>query len=361
MRILIDALSFETRDGGFATALIGLVKTACKISDFEFVVACHRSNRDFFRALGAETYCVAFPSRLKWYLAPLIVEKIARRVGADAIHHEISGPGVTGRVPFSVTVHDLHFLEKDHVRRSGLGGLAMERYWRNYFVGSLRSARRIKTVSRTTLNDVALHCQNVPASMVECIYPCIDPLYEAGKRREYQAQGSLNILFLGSIVPRKNLGFLLRALSRVQRSWHLDIVGNVWWGAQELATWQDDSRISVHGYLETSQLAEVADRAHLLISPARYEGFGLPCAEAMSAGLPVFASDIPAHREFVPSDCLFGLDDPSHLARMIDHLDGQTYERLLAGASSVAEQFTEEKHILNHTKFFQRAFAPGVR
>lgn len=357
MRILIDALSFESRDGGFATALGGLVKTVCKISEFEFVVACHQSNRDFFRSLGAETYCVAFPRRLKWYLAPLMIEQIARRVGADAIHHEISGPGITRRIPFSITVHDLHFLERDHVRRRGLGGLAMERYWRNYFVGSLRSARRIKTVSLTTLRDVTVQCRDVP--VVECIYPCIEPLYEP-TTREYQTQGSLKLLFLGSIVPRKNLGFLLQALSRVQRPWHLDIVGNVWWGAQELSAWQGDPRITVHGYLEASTLAQVANRAHLLVSPARYEGFGLPCAEAMSAGLPVFASDIAAHREFVPYECLFGLDDPSHLARMIDDLDRRMYEGLLAGASRIAGQFSEKMHILNHAKFFQGAFAPGV-
>ena len=33
------------------------------------------------------------------------------------------------------------------------------------------------------------------------------------------------------------------------------------------------------------------------IAPSTVEGFGLPVAEALSLGVPVIASDIPAHRE----------------------------------------------------------------
>lgn len=361
MRILIDALTFESRDGGFATALKGLVSTVTKIGGFDFVVACHPSSRATFESLGAQVHAVSFPIRLRWHLAPFLIEKIAKRVGADAIHHEISAPGIFGRFPFSVTVHDLHFSAKNHVRRTGLTGLAMEQYWRSYFVPSLKAAKRIKSVSNTTRDDIVRRLPHISSERIECIYPKIEPLYATKTERNFSTGTPLRLLFLGSIVPRKNLSFLLQALKHVRRPWELDVVGNIWWGAAGLSEWKSDDRVRLHGYLESTELARISASAHLFVSPATYEGFGLPSAEAMSAGLPVFASDISAHREFIPREWLFCLEDPLELTRMIEKLDYEGYELLLGRLPHIAEQFSEEVHVSKHASFFRDAFAAGVK
>ena len=44
--------------------------------------------------------------------------------------------------------------------------------------------------------------------------------------------------------------------------------------------------------------------AEVLLFPSASEGFGYPPAEAMAAGCPVIASDLPAHNEIIPSRCL---------------------------------------------------------
>jgi glycosyltransferase involved in cell wall biosynthesis len=56
----------------------------------------------------------------------------------------------------------------------------------------------------------------------------------------------------------------------------------------------DPARVRVLGRLSDADLAVTLDRATVLISPSRAEGFGLPVVEAMAAGTPVISSDAPA-------------------------------------------------------------------
>ena len=55
-----------------------------------------------------------------------------------------------------------------------------------------------------------------------------------------------------------------------------------------------------------------------LIFASHAEGFGLPVVEALQHGLPVFASDIPIHREVGRDYCsYFDNQDPDSLAHLV--------------------------------------------
>jgi len=62
------------------------------------------------------------------------------------------------------------------------------------------------------------------------------------------------------------------------------------------------------GWLPHDAMRREIARARVVLCPAREEGFGMVAAEALAAGRPVVASDIPAHREACGGRALYARD-----------------------------------------------------
>ena len=56
--------------------------------------------------------------------------------------------------------------------------------------------------------------------------------------------------------------------------------------------------------LSDEQLVAALQHAEALLFPSISEGFGYPPAEAMAAGCPVIAANLPAHNAVIPKRCL---------------------------------------------------------
>jgi glycosyltransferase involved in cell wall biosynthesis len=109
------------------------------------------------------------------------------------------------------------------------------------------------------------------------------------------------VLFAGNREPRKNLGTLLRAHAAARSSQEgvppLVVVGPAGWGDAWEGERPDPQHVRLLGYLDDPDLRATVAGADAVCCPSLYEGFGLPLIEAMAAGTPVLASDIPTHRE----------------------------------------------------------------
>lgn len=120
-------------------------------------------------------------------------------------------------------------------------------------------------------------------------------------------------LAVGTVEIRKNLGLVLDAFEELWergRDVALVIAGRLGWRSEHLA-----ERIRLHplsGHrlflfedLSDAELGAAYEGATGAVCASLAEGFGLPIVEALANKTPVFASDIPAHREVGGKHCVF--------------------------------------------------------
>ena len=101
---------------------------------------------------------------------------------------------------------------------------------------------------------------------------------------------------VGSDEPRKRLDFVNEVLDNLPE----DV-------AEDIRMLHIGSEVK----LEDEQLVAALQHAEALLFPSISEGFGYPPVEAMAAGCPVLAADLPAHNEVIPKDCLLPSADVS--------------------------------------------------
>jgi glycosyltransferase involved in cell wall biosynthesis len=107
------------------------------------------------------------------------------------------------------------------------------------------------------------------------------------------------VLFVGTLEPRKNIGTLLDAyailLKRGRSVPPLVLAGRATPQASEWLTRMAQPPLAGHvrhlGYVAHDNLERLYASARVLVLPSLDEGFGLTALEAMSAGVPVVASD----------------------------------------------------------------------
>jgi glycosyltransferase involved in cell wall biosynthesis len=145
----------------------------------------------------------------------------------------------------------------------------------------------------------------------------VEPDPSALQRLGLQSQRFL--LFIGSPVPNKNLVTAVRAFCQLQ----LPDVRFVIVGAADSSVFGQGLQllppgVVLAGRLSDAQVAALLQRAHALVFPSLYEGFGIPPLEAMLHGCPVIASDIPPVREVCGDAVLYF--DPTNAAALAQRM-----------------------------------------
>jgi glycosyltransferase involved in cell wall biosynthesis len=138
--------------------------------------------------------------------------------------------------------------------------------------------------------------------------------------------------------PNKGVRTLVAALAKLPEHVRLTLVDDP---RSEARRWAREAgcahRLEVTGRVETDALVRLYRRATLVVVPSRYEGFGLPAAEAMACGTPVVASDAGALPEVIGAGgggVLVPRDDAEALAKAVLGLLEQPDTRRALAASA---------------------------
>jgi glycosyltransferase involved in cell wall biosynthesis len=243
---------------------------------------------------------------------------------ADVVHaaHPLLIPA--RRAAQIVTIHDLFFL-------SGRGRAEIGRDYAELAGGHARRAHAVITPSQYT-RRLVIERFGVAGERVHVCSLGAPAWRGLGRAPNVPRDGY--VLFVGTLEPRKNIGTLLDAYARlVTRRPHaprLVLAGGAGPDAHEWLARISTEPLSGHveylGYVADGEREGLYAGARALVIPSFDEGFGLPALEAMSAGVPVVASNRGSLPEVVGSggtllepDDAEGLADA--LARLIDDED----------------------------------------
>lgn len=214
------------------------------------------------------------------------------RIGPDLYHAiDFHLPGRSPR-PLAVTLHDLIPWAWGGPRMRG------ERLRYGLFRRLLPRADVVLAVSEATAAD-AVRLRAAAQSRIRVVHEAPDrvfmPRHDAAARvkAKWGVDGRY-LFFAGALDARKDPHALLRAWTAA-RLGHPDLKLVIAGVPGRQAPPSMAGAIQL-GRVDNDELADLYSAAACLVFPSRYEGFGLPCLEAMACGCPVAAfrnSSIP--------------------------------------------------------------------
>jgi len=249
-----------------------------------------------------------------------------RRERPDVLHVPHLNVPLLWRGRMLVTIHDLTHL----VYPQFLPNFAARLYFRLMFRFVARRADRIATVSENTRRDLLRRYRLDPAK-VETVPLGVGPEFrrvpraeaEAAGRRYGVPEGRKTLMYVGNLLPHKNLATLLKAFALLPGRGNLSllIVGAAFrgrtadLGIEELGL---SGSVVLAGAVPQEDLVALYNLADLFVLPSLYEGFGLPVLEALACGTPVAASNVSSLPEVGGPVCdYFDPTSPEEMAKVI--------------------------------------------
>ncbi len=208
--------------------------------------------------------------------------------------------------------------------------------WYNYMMPRvIKKARAIITISEFSKSRIIAHCPEVRDKVFVTHLAADEKFHKKNitNNSNLKLPSGRYILALGSIEPRKNLKFLLKAWSNVVHELPDDVYFIVSGSSSNKKVFGDYSigrippRVHFTGYIDEGDLPSLYKNALALAYTPFYEGFGLPTLEGMSCGTPVITSNSSSIPEVVGNAAI--MIDPLNLAQCSEAIYNIVYDQNL--------------------------------
>lgn len=322
------------------------------------------------RALGIAVFVVPqlvpeIAPRLDWR-AVRALRNIIRGYKPDLVHAHSSKAGLLGRiaaslegVPSVFTAHGFAFTENASIQRRVI---AIASEWMAAKLG-----RAVITVSNYD-NNLGVRCRVLAPGEAHVIH---NGIADVSSRATPAAGSQVNIVMVARFAAPKDHECLLRALSGLEESFKLWLIGD---GPRLAHARAESARLGISDRVEfmgsRSDVPELLAKAHVFVLISNYEGLPISILEAMRAGLPVVASDVGGVRECVNDNengFLVPRADIASLRVKLHELVASPALRERMGKSGrklFQKQFTEAVMIQKSMEVYEsvlRASAPRTR
>ncbi|MCC6233436.1 MAG: glycosyltransferase family 4 protein [Verrucomicrobiales bacterium] len=324
MRAAVDTNALYTTRAGVARYVRGLLSglrtvaagTSWELDEFAWPVENFgfqqpwRALRTFYREL---------------FWAPCLAPRLLRRNRFDLLHATgvplFTPPPSVAHV---VTVHDIGFLRFPERFRGWHRRMAIEGLRRT------RSAQRVICISEFTAREL-IELAGFPPEQLRVVHNgCTFATTTPPASRPRLALPDTFFLFVGSLEPGKNLS-LLRSTYELAQSRRIELPPLVIVGARFeglAAEGTPPPHWHYLGHLPDPALVWLYQHALALAFPSKYEGFGLPIAEAMSLGCPVLCSPVSSLPEVAGDAALLAPQEPEAYLDALQRLATQPELRL---------------------------------
>jgi glycosyltransferase involved in cell wall biosynthesis len=363
MRVGLEGRVLTPRIGGIGRYAIRLVEALLALSvqespDLELVIfTAPQTDRLALRGMQA-TICERFCRIKSTVLRSSALLPVGAILDRIDLFHGLDQSGIpfffkTGRSV--VTIHDVIPLVLPWAfprRHRWVLTAALARVRRQADVVIVPSAAAAEDVVRY-LNIARQRITVIPMGCDARFKPGMNATRTAQLRRRY-ALPERYVLFVGTLEPRKNIGLLLQAFSRLlaerpQDDVQLVVAGGQGWGdggaTATMEALDIRPRVIFTGFVEDDDLPDLYRGAQMFVYPSLYEGFGLPVVEAMACGTPVITSNRASLPE-VAGDAALLIDPtrPDDLAAAMSALmsNAALHDELRRKGLARAEEFTWE-------------------
>lgn len=276
-------------------------------------------------------------------------------------------PGVKG--VSLVYVHDMTYKAYSETMDQ-----AVFRILKRNMADTCERADRILTISEFSKSEIVEYMDVAPEKIH--VIPCgvdfsqfrviCDSKTVEQTKNKYGISGDY-FLYVGTLEPRKNLEFLIRAYAKAKqeskeifpklvlgggKGWHYDGI----FAEVERAGVQDD--VIFTDYLPREDIPLLMNGATAFVFPSLYEGFGIPPLEAMACGTPVIVSDraslpevvgdagmvVPVETEHALVKALHDVLQPEvreeHRKKGLAHVEQYTWKRAAELLAEVCMEFS---------------------